>query len=111
LRSFQQRLPDFDQRGIRVVGISVDSIEINKRQQGKLGYRFPLLSDAKAEVIRRYDLLHPGGGPKKEDISRPGEFLVDAGGKVRWRNLTDSIGVRTRPNEVLNAFDHSIVSK
>ena len=90
------------------MGISVDSVEISKRQQGKLGYTFPLLSDAKVEVIRRYDLLHSGGGPHKEDISRPGEFLVDSAGKVRWRNLTDNIGVRARPDEVLAAFDRNV---
>jgi peroxiredoxin len=110
LRSFQQRLPDFDRRGIRVVAISVDSVEINKRHSQKLGYTFPLLSDVTAEVIRRYDLLHPGGGPHKEDISRPGEFLVDAAGKVRWLNLTENIGVRARPDAVLRAFDTSIAA-
>jgi peroxiredoxin len=105
LRSFQQRLPDFEKRGIRVVGISVDTPEINKRQSQKVGYTFPLLSDSTAQVIRRYDLLHPGGGPRKTDISRPAEFLVDSSGVVRWVNLTENIGVRARPAEVLEAFD------
>jgi peroxiredoxin len=96
---------DFNARGIRVVGISVDSPEINKSEVEKLHLTFPLLSDAKAEAIRRYDLLHAGGGPQKTDISRPGEFLVDSTGTVRWMNLTESIGVRARPAEVLKAFD------
>ena len=65
----------------------------------------PLLSDEKAEVIRRYDLLHPGGGPRGADIARPGEFLIDSTGTVRWVNLTESIGVRARPKQVLKAFD------
>lgn len=105
MRSFQQQLSEFDKRGIRVVAISIDPPEINKRQSQKLGYTFPLLSDPTTEVIRRYDLLHPGGGPHKENISRPGEFLVDSTGTVRWMKLTESIGVRTRPAEVLAAFD------
>jgi peroxiredoxin len=105
LRSFQQRISDFNARGIRVVGISVDTPEINKRQVQKLHFSFPLLSDAKAETIRQYDLLHPGGGPQKADIARPGEFLVDSSGTVRWVNLTESIGIRARPAEVLKAFD------
>jgi peroxiredoxin len=105
LRSFQQRLSEFDSRGIRVVGISVDPPEINQRQSQKLGYSFPLLSDPKAEVIRRYDVLHRGAGPKGADIARPAEFLVDSGGVVRWVNLTDSIAVRARPRQVLTAFD------
>jgi peroxiredoxin len=105
LRSFQQRLSEFDARGIRVVGISVDPPETNQRQSRKLGYTFPLLSDPKVEVIRRYDVLHPGAGPKGADIARPAEFLVDASGVVRWVNLTDSIAVRARPEQVLTAFE------
>jgi mycoredoxin-dependent peroxiredoxin len=105
LRSFQQRLAEFDARGIRVVGISVDPPEINRRQSQKLGYTFPLLSDPNAEVIRRYDVLHPGAGPKGDDIARPAEFLIDSNEIVRWVNLTENIAVRARPEQVLNAFD------
>jgi peroxiredoxin len=105
LRSFQQKLGEFDARGIRVVGISVDPPEINRRQSQKRGYTLPLLSDPKAEVIRRYDVLHPGAGPKGADIARPAEFLIDSSGLVRWVNLTENIAVRARPQQVLNAFD------
>jgi peroxiredoxin len=87
------------------VGISVDPSEINRRQSQKLRYTFPLLSDPKAEVIRRYDVLHPGAGPKGADIARPAEFLIDSNGIVRWVNLTENIAVRARPEQVLNAFD------
>jgi peroxiredoxin len=103
LRSFQQRLPNFNARGIRVVGISVDPPEINRRQSQKLGYTFPLLSDPNAEVIRRYDVLHPRAGPKGTDIARPAEFLIDSSGVVRWVNLTENIAVRARPEQVLDA--------
>jgi peroxiredoxin len=105
LRSFQQRLSEFDTRRIRVVGISVDPPEINRRQARKLGYTFPLLSDSKAEVIRRYDLLHSRAGPKGADIARPAEFLIDSSGTVRWVNLTENIAVRARPEQVLSAFN------
>jgi peroxiredoxin len=105
LRSFQYPLSDFDARGIRIVGISIDPPEINRRQSQKLGYSFPLLSDPKAEVIRRYDVLHPGAGPKGADIARPAEFLIDSNGMVRWVNLTENIAVRARPEQVLDAFN------
>jgi peroxiredoxin len=103
LRSFQQRLSEFDARGIRIVGISVDPPDVNKRQSQKLGYTFPLLSDPQAKVIHRYDVLHPGAGPKGSDIARPAEFLLDSNGIVRWVNLTDNIAVRARPKQVLDA--------
>ena len=104
MRSFQQRLPEFEARGIRVVGISVDPPDINQRQSRKLGYTFPLLSDPKAKVIRRYDVLHRGAGPKGADIARPAEFLIDSNRIVRWVNLTDNIAVRARPEQVLKVF-------
>ena len=88
-----------------MVAISVDPPPVNHEHRQKLGVTFPLLSDEKREVVRRYDLLHPSGGPDGADISRPGEFLVDATGTVRWVNLTGSVTVRARPEEVLNAFD------
>jgi len=105
LRSFQQRLSEFEARGVRVVGISVDPPEISRRQSQKLGYSFPLLSDPKAKIIRRYDVLHPGAGPKGADIARPAEFLLDSSGVVRWVNLTDNIAVRARPEQVLGALN------
>ena len=103
MRSFQQRLTDFAAHGISVVAISVDPPDINKRQSQKLGYTFPLLSDPNAKVIRRYDVLHPGAGPKGTDIARPAEFLLDSHGIVRWVNLTDNIAVRARPEQMLEA--------
>ena len=103
MRSFQHRLSEFDARGIRVVAISVDPPDITKRQSQKLGYTFPLLSDPDAKVIRRYDVLHPGAGPKGADIARPAEFLLESDGIVLWVNLTDNIAVRARPEQVLQA--------
>ena len=105
MRSFQQKLPEFEARGVRVVGISVDPPDINQRQSQKLGYTFPLLSDPNAKVIRRYDVLHPGAGPKGGDIARPAEFLLDSNGIVRWVNLTENIAVRARPEQVLDALN------
>ncbi len=70
-----------------------------------MGYTFTFLSDPKAKVIRRYDLLHRGAGPHGADISRPAEFLLDSSGMIRWVNLTDNIAVRARPEDVLQAID------
>jgi len=90
-----------------VVAISVDTPEINRRQRHKLGYTYTFLSDPKAEVIRRYDLLHRGAGPKDTDIARPAEFLVDSSGTIRWVNLTENIAVRARPKQLLEAFEQT----
>ena len=70
-----------------------------------MGFTFPVLSDAAADVIRRYDLLHRGAGPKGIDIARPAEFFIDRSGTVQWVNLTDNITVRARPDQALRAID------
>jgi peroxiredoxin len=105
LRSFQDKLAEFESRGIRVVALSVDAPEINRRQRQKLHFTYTFLSDPQAEVIRRYDLLHAGAGPKGTGIARPAEFLIDSAGIIRWVNLTENIAVRARPEQVLQAFD------
>ena len=90
---------------MRLIAISVDPPETNREHCRKQGYTFTFLSDVNAEVIRRYDLLHERAGPDSRDISRPAEFLIDATGTVRWVNLTKSIAVRARPDEILKAVD------
>ena len=78
------------------MAISVDPPEVSRNLAGKVGYTFPILSDTSGDVIRRYQLLHPGGGPGAHDISRPAEFLVDHTGTVRWTNFTEDVRVRAR---------------
>ena len=85
------------------MAISVDSPEESAKLCKKAGYTYTFLSDPKAEVIRRYDLLHKGAGENGQDIARPAEFLVDSTGVVRWRNLTEDLRVRATGDDVLTA--------
>jgi peroxiredoxin len=79
----------------------VDAPEVSRELARKAGYTYPLLSDANAEVIRRYDLVHAGAGENDADIARPAEYLVDTSGTIRWVNLTENYWVRARPDDVL----------
>ena len=81
----------------------MDTPDVSKGLSSKAGYTFTFLSDPKAGAIRRYDLLHVGGGPGGIDISRPAEFLVDRSATVRWVNLTEDIRLRAKANEMLAA--------
>ena len=85
------------------MAISVDPPEMSRDLSKKAVYTFTILSDPNAEVIRRYDLLHIGGGPDNHDIARPAEFLVDSSRVVRWVNFTEDIRVRARADEMLAA--------
>ena len=83
------------------MAISIDSPEESRNLMQKAGYTFTFLSDPKAEVIRRYDLVHAGAGEGGRDIARPAEFLVDRTGTVRWVGLTENYWVRARPEDIL----------
>ena len=85
------------------MAISVDPPQVSRDLCRKAGYTFTVLSDPGAAVIRRYHLLHAGGGPDGHDIARPAEFLVDSSGMVRWVNFTEDIRVRARADEMLAA--------
>lgn len=86
-------------------GISVDTPEQTKKLCEQRGYTFSILADTEREVIRRYDLVHAGGGPGSSDIARPAEFLLDAEGVIRWVNLTEDYRVRPRAEDILGVID------
>jgi peroxiredoxin len=94
----QQRLKDFDDAGIQVAAISVDAPDESRVLAEAKGYSFTLLSDPDMKMITQYDLVDP-----IDAVARPAEFLVDATGIVRWRNLTNSVYVRATPDQVLAA--------
>jgi peroxiredoxin len=96
-------LKQIEEAGIRPVAISVDAPEVSRNMREQAGYTYTFLSDPQAEVIRRYDLIHAGAGEEGRDIARPGEFLVDSSGTVRWVNLTENYWVRARPEQFIEA--------
>lgn len=57
--------PEFEKRGVRVLGLSVDPIEDHRRWVGDIAetqgtaLNFPLLADPRGEVARLYDMIHP----------------------------------------------------
>ena len=79
----------------------MDTPGVSRALCKKVGYTYTFLSDPRAEVIRRYDLLHPGGGINGQDIARPAEFLLDSSGVIRWVNLTEDLRVRARPELII----------
>ena len=64
LHAFQEELVWFEQRGVQVLGCSVDSehshyawLNTPKEKGGIKGVTYPLLSDMKKEIAQDYDVL------------------------------------------------------
>ena len=96
-RGIQRHLAEFVAMGVRPVVISIDPPDVSRTLSREAGYTFTFLSDPGLSVIHRYDVADG-------DAARPAEFLVDVNGIVRWRNLTTSMFVRARPEQMLDAI-------
>ena len=87
LNSFAKKAKDFADAGIDVVAISTDAPADLKNAlepyEKKGGFPFPLVSDAKLEVFKAYRCIDFDNQPLH------GTFLIDAQGRVSWRNISD----------------------
>ena len=86
-RDAGDRLDDLD---ATVWGISPQSVKSHERFRRKYGLTVPLLSDPDRAVIRAYGVLGPGG------LVRRSIFMVDPGGRVRYRHAALLEDVRSQ---------------
>jgi peroxiredoxin (alkyl hydroperoxide reductase subunit C) len=90
LIAFDHRLEEFKNRGIEVIGVSIDShfthlawknTPVNNGGIGQVGY--PLVADIKHEICKAYDVEAEGG------VAFRGSFLIDKAGVVRHQIVND----------------------
>jgi len=88
LKSFAKRAPEFAALGVDLVAISTDTPEdLNnalvdyQKEEGTLP--IPLLSDAKLQIFKAYGCTDFDNQPLH------GTFVIDAQGKVRWRDISN----------------------
>jgi peroxiredoxin (alkyl hydroperoxide reductase subunit C) len=88
--AFNHRLKEFKDRGVEVIGVSVDShfshiawknTEINNGGIGQVQY--PLVADLTKQIARDYDVLI------NEAVALRGTFLIDSKGVVRHQVVND----------------------
>ena len=90
LIAFDHRLDEFKNRGVEVIGVSIDShfthlawknTAINNGGIGKVAY--PLVADIKHEICKAYDVEAEGG------VAYRGSFLIDKNSVVRHQVVND----------------------
>jgi peroxiredoxin len=81
----RDRSDEFEEAGVRAVGISRDSPWTHIAWMQALDLNIPLLSDWNAEAVRAFGVAHEYRGFR--DVAERSAFLVDRNGVVRgaWR--------------------------
>jgi len=98
---------EFDQRGVRVMGVSVDPVESHNSwaqditDVGGTDLNFPLIADQDRTVSELYDMIHPGEGDTSTVRS---VFIVDPKNKVRL-TLTYPKSIGRSFSEILRVID------
>jgi peroxiredoxin Q/BCP len=95
--TFRDNYGDFEKAGIRVFGISTDSVESHKKFAENHNLPFSLLADEDAEVASLYGVKMPA-----VKMARRHSFLIDPDGKIK--KIYDNVTPADHPDEILNDF-------
>jgi peroxiredoxin len=91
----------FEKQGIKLAGISYDSVEILKYFSDRRKIDFPLLSDPDSKIIRMYQVLNAEAVGPNAGMARPGYFYVDTEGMIREKFFEAKYRERLTGNTVL----------
>lgn len=92
---FAERYPQFQEKGVEVIGISKDSVKSHKNFETKYGLNFTLLSDPELSVIQAYDVW--------KEKKNYGKVSM---GVVRTTYLIDEEGIIVRASDKVKAADN-----
>jgi len=101
LSIYQEVKPEIEEKGVEMIGISVDSFFAHKAFQEKIGIDTRLLSDfePKGEVARAY-----GSYVEKMGFANRTLVLVDEDGKVAWTYESPNPGEFPGANVIFDAL-------
>lgn len=98
----QKEIGRFEEKGVKVLGISVDSPWSHKAWAEERGISFPLLSDFGREVVEEYGVKHEAGFPERA------YFVIDNEGVVRAKKVEDSPGDQPEIEAVLEDIEKAL---
>ena len=91
--------------GANVVGISVDGPFANKFFVKNRHLNFPVLSDYRRDVIRKYGIVMQKLGPLEGyDAAKRSVFILDENGKVIYKWVSDNPLVEPNYGEIKDAL-------
>ena len=99
--------PEFDKRNVKVIGLSVDSVESHEKWESDIGetqgtpVNFPMIGDSDRNVSDLYDMIHPNAN---DTLTVRSVFVIGPDKKVK---LTITYPASTGRNfdEILRVID------
>jgi peroxiredoxin len=98
----QQEIGRFEEKGAKIMGISVDSPWSHKAWAQERSIEFPLLSDFQREVVEDYGVRHKKGFPERA------YFVIDREGIVRAKKIEDSPSDQPKVQTVLEDLEKAL---
>jgi peroxiredoxin 2/4 len=106
LHAFQEKITEFEQRNVQIIGCSVDScfahhtwLNIPKERGGIQGVSYPIVSDLNKSISRDFEVLN-----EEDGIAYRGLFLIDKEGMIRHLVVND-LALGRSVDEVLRMLD------
>lgn len=119
-------MPQFKEKGLQIVAISVDTPGEEAKTQAKQGVPFPMLSDsdltahkafhvvyvspdAETKMLASYGIdLEKHSGQRHHSYAVASMFLVDRTGTVRWQHVDPEYKTRPTPAQMLDVAAHAL---
>ncbi|GGM71222.1 peroxiredoxin [Thermogymnomonas acidicola] len=89
---FRDSMQAYESRGVKVIGISVDSEESHRKFREKFGLNFPLVPDPEKRIVSAYGVL---GDRSAKRIT----YIIGPDGKVAY--VYGKVSPKDHPAEVL----------
>jgi peroxiredoxin len=110
LRTYERNRERFMEKGVHVLGIGPDSVDVNKDMVERIGVTYKLLSDPGQRTSQRYGVTYSNpvlesGVGYEAGIPLPASFLVDVNGVVRYVSRPDRVGEFLDPSLIFGVLD------
>jgi len=99
--------PEFDKRNVKVLALSVDSVDSHKNWVGDIAetqgtaINYPILADTDRKVSDLYDMIHPNAN---DTLTVRSVFIIDPNKKLRL-SLTYPASTGRNFDEILRVID------
>ena len=99
--------PEFDKRGVKVIGLSVDPVDSHERWESDIAdvtgnaVNFPMIADPDRTVADLYDMIHPNAS---DTMTVRSVFVVGADNKIKL-TLTYPASTGRNFDEILRVID------